>query len=424
MTRINRQVLLAVTVVITGTFLTAFLANPAVSRDPFRPEDVDGLARWVIDHPADWLGASALTDHALDSSAGRRRELWHGAYGQARYLAPYRTNPHAAFVRGGLFHWYELAADDRKRVLEVTAPLLRDPLVFRRLHQPLWQLTGDLDYLRRTAPREEKALVWLRDIASTNGFFAQYRELRDAVDEERVRRFEAQHAVLPPPELIALLPPRLKRSDEPLVRRVLEELERRPLVASNAHVRRVDDLVSFVIRHRIKPLTGLEAIVDSPSVNDATRARLALALSHELKASTIELAAARISPEWNQYFLERADFEERRGKDDLAGHYRRRASLATKDDPANWKGLCGRDEVCNFATTVRNGPFSVTVQNAQSDQVAPYVELYVDDALVAEGAVEDSRVFTVAGSAKRQRVELRLVNPWTRNRIQRRVRLS
>lgn len=421
MTRRTRQVLLSVTIAVCATFLTAFLTNGEAARDPIRPTDVDGVARWMTDHPADWLGASALTDQALDSTVPRRFELWREAYAYAVYLAPHRPNARAAFVRGGLFHWYELPADDRRQVLLVTAPLLRDPQTFRRLHQPLWQLTGDFDYLRRNAPDDERSLVWLRDIAATNGRFDDYRALRAAIDQERLETFEERRGTLTPPQMLALLPPRLTKNDEPLLRRILEELNQRPLGAGDAAgVRRADELVSFAIRHRIGPLHGLEALMDTPSASEATRARLAVALGRDTHASTIELGAARVSREWAQYHRERAAYEEARGDRALAAEYRRRAERAGIEDRSAWRGTCGRNEVCQSAVAVLDTPQALAVQNAQSDEIPPYVEIYVDDARVAEGPVEDLRRFEIPAG----RVEVRLVNPWTRNRFQRRVRLS
>ncbi|HEV3486116.1 MAG TPA: hypothetical protein VG106_11960, partial [Vicinamibacterales bacterium] len=60
----------------------------------------------------------------------------------------------------------------------------------------------------------------------------------------------------------------------------------------------------------------------------------------------------------------------------------------------------------------------------QSDQTPPYLEFYVDDALVAEGAVADQRRFVLPAADGEHRVEVRLVNSRMRNGTQRRVRLS
>lgn len=416
MTRTARRIYLSFVAALMASFLIAFLATDEAGEA--RPEEIPGLARWMSDHPADWLAVSLLADRALDSELPRRVELWRAAYAHGARLAPLRPNPAAAFARGGLFHWYELGGGDRQAVLRAAAPLLRDPMFFSRMHRPLWQLTGDFAYLRRHAPDTEQALVALRDLAVTHGRFGDYRELRAALARQRLQMFERQRKTLTPPAMIALLPPRITKDYEPLVRGVLEELQRRPLDAINAPATRAraDELIAYALRHDLGPLDGLEALIETPSIRAVTRARLAVALGRDRQASAIELAGATRAAEWAPYFLERAAFEESRGDRALAALYRRRAV----HESAEWTGLCGRAEVCSSATRIAVAPMSLTVENAQSDEVPPYVELYVDDALVAEGPVEDSRRF----SAGKGRVELRLANPWTRNRFQRRVRLS
>lgn len=419
MSRTARRLYLGFTAVLMAAVLVAFVLNRDIARDERRPDDFDALARWVADHPADWLAVSLIADRSLDAGVPRRLELWRASYAHASRLAPLRPNPAAAFTRGGLFHWYELGAEDRAAVLRAAAPLLRDPATFARMHRPLWELTRDLAYLRRHAPDSERALLALRDIAVTNGRFDDYRELRAALVRRRLRTFEEKRAALTPPELIALLPRRITSAYDPLVRRVLEELQRRPLDAASAARARsgAEELIAYALRHRIRPLDGLEAIIETPSIRAPIRARLAIALGRDGQAAAIELASATGGGDWTPYFLERAAFEAARGDAATAALYRRRA---TGTEPAQWSGTCGRNEVCRTATRVVDAPLALTVQNAQSDEVPPYVELYVDDMLVAEGPVEESRRFTVSPG----RVELRVVNPWTRNRFQRRVRLS
>jgi hypothetical protein len=70
-----------------------------------------------------------------------------------------------------------------------------------------------------------------------------------------------------------------------------------------------------------------------------------------------------------------------------------------------------------------DGPLHFKLSVAQSDEIAPYVELYVDDVLVNEGEVRDVKPLEVAAGG-RHRIEVRLVNRFTRNGTQRRVRLS
>jgi len=364
-TRTTRRLLLGFTIAIHLLFLLAFVANrELLLRDPARPAELDGLARHLADHPADWLAASAITDQSLDSLVPRRLELWRAAYEHGKRLAPNRANADAAFARAGLFHWYELAAKDRADVLAITGPLLRDPRAFRSMHRPLWQLTGDLAYLRKYAPDDPYSLNALLVIAATNGRFNDYRELRTQLARKRLETFHAERGTRTSAELVALLPPYLDRGDDALVRGIIEELSRRP-IATEAHTlsrRRVQLLLSFAHRNGIDT-SGLDNLVGA----DLTTLRA--------------------------------------------------------DTSSAWQGLCGGSDVCESATATLDGPIALTIENAQSDEVPPYVEIYVDDVLAHEGAVENARQFTLNDDA-RHRVEVRVANPRTRNRYQRRVRLS
>lgn len=393
MTRTSRQILLGVTAGLTLVMLIVFLAKPAIARDADRPGEIAALARWLADHPADWLAASLIADRALDTTTSRRSELWRTSYAHAVRLAPHRPNPAAAFVRGGLFHWYELSPADRTEVLRVAAPMLRDPVFFERMHRPLFDLTRDLTYLRSNAPDTENAVLWLRDLAAMNGLFADYRELRAAVAAQRVRKFEERKDTLSAAELIRLVPNPITRDHEPLVRRVLAQLQRRPLDSLSAPgvAERAADLAEFAIRHRLKPLDGLDVLVETREAAGATRARLAGALGRREEAALI---TAR-EPE--------------------------------RPDNARWTGTCGGNDVCSAATATITASSEITLEVAavQSDEIPPYVEIYVDDERLAEGPIDESRRFTLpVRAAGPHRVEVRLINPQTRNRFQRRIRLS
>ena len=95
-----------------------------------------------------------------------------------------------------------------------------------------------------------------------------------------------------------------------------------------------------------------------------------------------------------------------------------------------WVGTCGNHQVCGTAwrafPAARAGEeITLTLENVQSDEVPPYVEIYLDGSRVAEGVVAGRRDFTIRVPAPGlKRVEVRLANPRTRNGIQRRVRLS
>jgi hypothetical protein len=424
MTRTMRRALLAFTGSLMTLLLALFLAHPELRRDPQRPATLELLGPWLASHPADWLAATAISDQALDYDSPRRVELWRAAYVHAEYLAPLRPNGAAGFVRAGLFHWYELKEADRKSVLEVAAPLLRDPRVFTALYGPLWQLTKDLGYLRRVAPGTTNAAGQLRDLAVTNGRFEDYRQLRAVVRARRLRDLHERRDSLTPPELIALLPEHVDTADEPLVRAMLEHLDR-----SAFEVRQLggnaEKLARYALDHHVGPLSALATFCETPGViGDATRARLALALGRRDAATRIEMSGAVVTAakEWLPYYEERAELEAREGNAEAAASYRAQAAAA-RQASCGWSSTCGQNELCVFASRETNGPLAFELAVLQSDETPPYVEVYVDDLLVSEGPVADSRKLTVGGPGW-HRVELRLANRHTRNGVQRLLRLS
>jgi hypothetical protein len=398
MTRKTRQLVLASIAMVLAAVLVLFFTNRRVVKDPIPPQDdVVPMAAWLARHPTDWLTASQLSDAALDSNLPRREELWRASYALARHIAPNLQNPSAAFVRGGLFHWYELGDADRKAVLDATAPLLRDPEFFTEMHRSLWQLTRDFDYLFRNAPPSLGALEDLRIMAASNGLFAEYRQTRDAVARERLATFARTHASLPPHELPSLLPRRLSTDDEPLIVRILQELHRRSYEPA-----RFGDpttvMIDYAIAHHLQPLEGLAPFVDAVKViPDATRARLARALGRHDDAALIELSSVNAPAE------------------------------PIPSARPEWRGTCGANELCDLARTDlhwKGGTLEIEADTVQSDQIAPYVEIYADDARVAEGEVAQARRFEVALAPGVHRIEVRLVNPRIANNVQRRVRLS
>jgi hypothetical protein len=438
-----------------------FLANPGLARDPDPPEDVGKKAAWLTDHPADWLTASEIADRSLDTTLPRRRALWHAAYDLAIHVAPRRPNGPAAFVRAGLFHWYELGSNDRKQVLDVAAPLLHEPRFFGLLHAPLFELTRNFAYLRRNAPQTKGALTWLSDLAVMNGLFPEYRELRDARRKEREAAFRRDRHIEHPAALIDLLPDHLDAHDEPLIRGILEEIDRKPFDATSS--RRSEDLVLFAIRNHLQPLQALAPLIEMEgALSSPTRARLALALGNAGLASKVELTSSLTrTPEWVPYHLERAVFEARNGDRPVAAAYLARTTLlgidvrvltsaeeiarilgdtaeagrlrgellAASRNPRDWKETCAENELCDRAVTrqyVADSDRTIRIGAAvvESDAVAPYLEVFVDDALVAEGEVKAGSVFAAQTTAGLHRIEVRLVNRITRNHTQRRVRLS
>ena len=393
MTRTQRQVLLSFSAGVFVVFLGAFLVTPAARRGAVRPDSIEELAAYASNHPADWLAFGAIADRALETALPGRRELWRASYEHSLRLAPNRQNAAAAFVRGGLFHWYELGAPDRREVLRIAAPMLRETRFFMSMHRPFWELTRDLDYLRRNAPRAEEPLMALRDLAATNGLFEHYRALRTDVNRVRAEKLVRSAGVLDARELILLLPNPITRADEPVVRRVLEALKRRPLdafTAAGVH-ERASELAEFAIRHGIGPLDGLDVLVETRDVPVAKRIRLARALGRE---DSVKLLAAQNS---------------------------------TGPPAGTWVGTCGTTDLCTAVTATIETADAIRLRMdvVQTDEVNPYVEIYVDDERVAEGPVDRSRTFVLpVRKAGPHHVEIRLANPQTRNRVQRRLRLS
>lgn len=445
MTRRANRLLLAATAAFGFLGLAAYLAFEDVARDPVPPDDAPGLVRWLAVHPADWLAASALADRALDSSLERRIDIWRAAHTIASRLSPARPNAAAAFVRSGLFHWYELDEADRHRVLEAVKPLLRDEATFRQLAVPLWILTRDFALLRQSNPGTPEALGRLRELAITNGLFGDYRALREQIRRARFEAFAANPAVN---DFYMLLPRPMEAADEPYLRRILAALHAHPVEPTP----NVAPLIEYALRHRLQPLDGLAAAVHSDALAPPLRARLALALGNSEAAKEIELEHAVIAaPEWSQYFLDAARFAASGGDRatahaylsragsamadarvfdamaDISGEERYRNELASRfGRPHGWSGLCGTDVCTSASSWVRGGgQLRMTIAAVQSDEVAPYVEILVDDALAAEGPVAGAATFEVPlGEMKLHRIDVRIANPLTRNRVQRRVALS
>jgi hypothetical protein len=258
------------------------------------------------------------------------------------------------------------------------------------MYRNLWQLTRDLGYLRRVVPPTVAAHSLLRDLAATHGRFADYRELRESVRAVRLAAFQRQRAKASTGDLLGLLPESFTLADLPLVRAVLEELDRRPFEAAQMRGP-LDALTRFAVAHKVEPLTALAPLVQlDDKLTPGTRALLARALGDNAAALRVEaIAGVRAQPQ-----------------------------------PApSWTGLCEGGDLCAAAVTTR--PLQqVHVAVTQTDEIPPYMEIYVNDALVAEGEVRGERTFALDVPPGAQRTEVRLVNRYTRNGIQRRTRLS
>lgn len=442
--------------------LAAVLGFRDVLRSPVPPADFEERIRWVTGHPADWRTASMVADAALDSDLPRRIDVWRSAFSLAEHLAPRRPNPPFGFVRGGLFHWYELAPPDRRRVLEVAAPLMRDERYFDRLHTAIWQVTRDMRWLRHNAPDTIGARTSLQAIAVRYGLFGDYRSLREELRRERLQELRTAASDAPVESLLTLLPATLHEHDEPLVQAFLHEVRHRRVNPEN--IRDVERLIDFAVRHDLKPLDGLRPLIEAPGkVSDATRARAALKMGDRALAERVEISTGVAGdPQWAPYFLERARAEATAGNEQRADQYLARAALggitpagleasldvartlgreerveelrrqllANRALPRIWEETCSGNELCSIAHTsiFLEGPSdraTIRLSVSQSDEVPPYVEVYVDDELTAERAVEGEAAFEIRGRrAGLHRIEMRLVNRLTRNGVQRRLRLS
>jgi hypothetical protein len=90
-----------------------------------------------------------------------------------------------------------------------------------------------------------------------------------------------------------------------------------------------------------------------------------------------------------------------------------------------WQHL--RDEGCvNGASWIdreMRGPASLTIETVKTDEVPPYVEVYLDDARVGEGEIGKERSFAVPASAGLHRLRVQVPNLLTRNGAARLVRV-
>ena len=371
------------------------LRRPEIGSPPLPPTPLELAAR-VARHPADWEAATVLAEVALDARTENRFQLWRAAYDHASALAPGRPGPPNSFARAAFFHWAELSEKDRQDALAAYAPLLHDHYIFVRMAAPLFELTGDLSMLERAQPHTEYSMGMLIDLALRNGRFDDYRRLRDEMQRMRAADFNERLHTASPADLIAHFPDAPYYFDsEPLIAALLEELHRRPLDETPNRPAVIDGVVDYALRHSLEPLDGLEIVTHKAgAASDATRIQLARKLGLVNVARQIELGA--FDP--------------------------RRPQVADSD----WHGLCGT-ELCNRAwrTIEASHAVSLTIQTLETDDVAAYAEIYVDDALRGEGEVGARRDFVVpVGTPGMHRIEVVLANPRTRNSTARRLHIA
>ncbi len=420
------------------------------------PPTVVELAASLRNKPANWLTFSTLAEHSLDTTLPSRVELWRSSYRHAHALAPLRPHPATGFVRGGLFHWYELSSRERNEVKAAAVPILRDGVVFPAIYASLFDLTADFELLASNNPGRLNDLLLLRDLAVTSGLFERYRALRDAVTRRQLLDAQSMHSEAELPQLIASLPTPLGDEHRPLVQSLLEHLKNRPSNGAAFNPQSTGALIDFVIRRQMNPLDGLEPLMLEPSFAPPTeRARLALALGNLDAASEIRVGDPQPDSIWHQYYLERAiaqssrnnltaaeadllkasggvltadvlDVAARiargRGDETRADAIQRR--LAQQFTNVEWFGLCG-DILCRTASSTRyfaTPTLQLRFRRVNSAGVDPYVEVRVDDKRVNEGPVRDS-VWEIPVGIGVHTISVTIINPG-RTADQRGVRMS
>jgi hypothetical protein len=416
-------------VVIAATSLAALVAATIWRPDGLLPDDATALAKRVASDPTDWEAASALTEAALESDLAARVDLWRAAHEHALTLASRRRTPRESFVRSGFFHWNELTRRDQRNILVEATPMLRDPKNFGSMAPPLWQLTHNLSWLRSASGGDPGSLALLRDIAATNGLFADYRRLRDEAVARSIDAVNAASATAPSVDLLDHIPAPANTQQQPVFARVLEELHHHPIDKRIARSDAVDALIDYAIRHNLRPLDGLEYVVaDNASATAPSRARLAVALGEVQHAAQIESSAGdAATAAWSDYYNERAAYERAHGDPMRAAGYEARAT-ASRASRLKWSGTCAENEVCTSARReiVLDAPRSYTIAIARvaSDETPPYVEIFIDEARIGEAPIAAEETFTTPPLPPGvHRVQVRIVNPFTRNLAQRRVRV-
>ncbi len=390
-----RFCLIGVAAVMTAAAIV-FQMRPPQFRWMRTSSNAPALVARIAGHPTDWEASSALAEVALDSKLSNRVPLWHAAYVHASLLAPDNKEPATAFARDAFFHWTELSEKDKRDAMAAYGPLLRDPAVFDRMARPLFELTGDLSFLHRAGPLTADTPATLISIALPNGMFAEYRALRPELQKKRLQDFASHRSAVTPEELVEQFPaPPYHTDDEPLIRALLDELHRRPLQDNPNRPGVVDAIADYALQHNVEPLDGLEVVTQKPgAASVATQIKIARALGLKERASQLEMASS--DP--------------------------RRVPVNVFE----WQGLCEKD-LCTRAWRMIEAEHgvSLTLETAQTDEVPAYVEIYIDDALRAEGEVGPRRDFIVpVGNRGAHRIELVLANPTTRNSAPRRIHVA
>jgi hypothetical protein len=443
----RERMLLSAIALASGVALAVTLSRPHVARPSPRPDDVRPLSQWLAAHPADWVGFGLLSERAIESDGENRHQLWRAAFEHARWLAPGRKQPAFAYVRAGLFNWHELSADDRRHVLEQAKPMLRDEGVFNRIHESMFAVSGDIDFLLRNNPGTSNSLAAIASLALRHGHFERYQVARDAADARRLAEIKGTRSTRQPAELLMLLPSPLGAEHRAMVASVLDELQHRPIDTTTARADLTSDLIDYSIRHAIRPLDGLRHVIhDVPSATEQARARLALALGQLDEAERIRGSSASRGFEWNQYHLERAhallakgDVKAARASVGAASDTLTPEMLATAASVARadgdqraeaaflerlraferprWEGLCG-SELCRVATAsiYRPTPGAIAIRLAGTTDQKVWTEVRVNDERITAGRV-DGGIWQIPLKAGVQKVEVRILNPGGQARV-------
>jgi hypothetical protein len=253
--------------------------------------------------------------------------------------------------------------------------------------------------------------------------------MRSAAVNLRLRTFEKMRATATPADLLALIPQTFTRDDDALVRGVLQELQRRPLDGPPPNSETLDRVVDYALRNRIEPLGGIDSVASLPgAASDVTRARLALHGGNAQQAGSIEVSSTIVDPAaWADYFDERAAFARKSGDALLAQASAERAQSGHAARQ-RWRNVCDDDTLCLRAATEvpaeRERTLSIALAPEVPNGVPAYVEIYIDAARVAEGPLPAAQTFDAGSiSPGPHPLEIRLVNPFTPQARQRRVRL-
>jgi hypothetical protein len=453
----NSRAFLTTIAVAVGSLLLLFLAWPPITFDEDGiPLDRPALALRLANRPADWLTIVRVTESALDWPVTGRLPLWREAHTLARRYAPMRDNADVGYVKNALFHWNDLTEDDRRGVIDASVRLIRDPRHFERLHRALFDLTRDISVLRRGNPGTIGSTSAIAQLAVTNGRFDDYRALRDQLIQLHAADMAAAGRPLDVMGVTNTL--QWTTREEPVIVQALEKLATEPPEEDRPGADGVERLATYTLAHHLGPLEGLAYYAKAESyLRDPLRARLASAAGDTgLATQVLAATAGSNSKEWAAYHAERAIAAAAAGNTTEADSELRQA-MAADDAPETLvactrvAGAAGRDDMrqrclalleeqyggapkwTNLSGTDLTGTASATVWAStprtvtfdlvpvQTDEVHPYVEAYRDDAPAGEGEVMPRRTFSIPLAPGLHTLRLRLLNPYTRNGVPRRV---